>query len=71
MRDDRCPPCAVRAKKLRRQRCRDGWHVDAEPEYAPTRVATTTAEATTWARPERVRSTCAARNVGRGITHGG
>jgi hypothetical protein len=58
MRDVRCPPCAVRANKLRTQQCREGWYVEAEPICAPTRVATTKAGATTTrARPERVRST--------------
>jgi hypothetical protein len=32
-RDDRCPPCAERAKKLRIQQCREGWHRDTEPEH--------------------------------------
>ncbi|HZA81873.1 MAG TPA: replication initiator [Actinomycetes bacterium] len=32
-RDDRCPPCAERAKKLRMQQCREGWHLDSEPEH--------------------------------------
>src|SRR5918995_1303945 len=32
-RDDRCPPCAERAKKLRMQQCREGWHLDTEPEH--------------------------------------
>jgi hypothetical protein len=33
-REDRCPPCADRAKRLRIQQCREGWHLDAEPEHA-------------------------------------
>jgi hypothetical protein len=32
-REDRCPPCAERAKKLRIQQCREGWHLDTEPEH--------------------------------------
>jgi hypothetical protein len=32
-RDDRCPPCAERAKRLRMQQCREGWHLDTEPEH--------------------------------------
>jgi Replication initiator protein, pSAM2 len=34
-REDRCPPCAERAKRLRMQQCREGWHLDTEPEFAP------------------------------------
>jgi hypothetical protein len=26
-----CPPCAERAKALRAQQCREGWHLDTEP----------------------------------------
>jgi replication initiator protein RepSA len=26
-----CPPCAERAKTLRAQQCREGWHLDTEP----------------------------------------
>src|SRR5512132_2342760 len=32
-REDRCPPCADRAKRLRIQQCREGWHLDTEPEH--------------------------------------
>src|SRR5918994_341298 len=34
-REDRCPPCAERAKRLRIQQCREGWHRDTEPEHDP------------------------------------
>jgi hypothetical protein len=34
-REDRCPPCADRAKRLRIQQCREGWHLDTEPEHHP------------------------------------
>ena len=34
-REDRCPPCAERAKRLRIQQCREGWHLDTEPEHQP------------------------------------
>jgi hypothetical protein len=27
-----CKPCAARAKSLRAEQCRDGWHLDAEPD---------------------------------------
>ena len=32
-RGDRCKPCAERAKRLRMQQCRQGWHLDTEPEW--------------------------------------
>jgi len=35
-REDQCPPCAERARKLRMQQCREGWHLDTEPEHQPT-----------------------------------
>jgi hypothetical protein len=31
--EDRCPPCAERARKLRMQQCREGWHLETEPEH--------------------------------------
>jgi hypothetical protein len=34
-REDQCPPCAERARKLRMQQCREGWHLDTEPEHHP------------------------------------
>lgn len=30
-REDRCPPCAEKARRLRMAQCREGWHLDAEP----------------------------------------
>jgi hypothetical protein len=33
-----CPPCAERARKLRMQQCREGWHLDTEPESKPREV---------------------------------
>jgi hypothetical protein len=30
-----CPPCAERARRLRMQQCREGWHLDTEPEGKP------------------------------------
>jgi hypothetical protein len=32
-REDRCPACAERARSLRMQQCREGWHLDTEPEW--------------------------------------
>jgi hypothetical protein len=32
---DTCPPCAKRAKTLREQQCRDGWHLEHEPDLTP------------------------------------
>ena len=33
--DSACPPCAQRAKSLREQQCRDGWHLEHEPDLTP------------------------------------
>ncbi len=30
-RDNKCPPCAKRARRLRQQQCREGWHRSDEP----------------------------------------
>lgn len=30
-REDKCPPCAKRARRLRQQQCREGWHRADEP----------------------------------------
>ena len=30
-----CPPCAERAKLLRAAQCREGWHLEDEPDLAP------------------------------------
>lgn len=36
-REAQCPPCAGRARRLRMQQCREGWHLDTEPpEPEPT-----------------------------------
>ncbi|MEU1884206.1 replication initiator [Micromonospora rifamycinica] len=35
-RDDKCPPCAQRALRLRRTQIREGWHRTDEPAPAPT-----------------------------------
>jgi len=35
-REDRCPACADRARRLRMQQCREGWHLATEPEWQPT-----------------------------------
>jgi hypothetical protein len=32
-REHRCPACAERARRLRMQQCREGWHLDTEPEW--------------------------------------
>jgi hypothetical protein len=34
-REDQCPVCAERARRLRMQQCREGWHLDTEPEFDP------------------------------------
>jgi hypothetical protein len=30
-REDQCPPCAEKARRLRMAQCRQGWHLDTEP----------------------------------------
>lgn len=30
-RESKCPSCAAKARRLRIQQCREGWHLDAEP----------------------------------------
>jgi len=30
-----CPPCAERARNLRAEQCRTGWHLDTEPDLTP------------------------------------
>jgi hypothetical protein len=34
-REDKCEPCAKRARRLRQQQCREGWHRDDEPLPPP------------------------------------
>jgi replication initiator protein RepSA len=34
-RENRCPPCADKARRVRMQQCREGWHLDTEPEHDP------------------------------------
>ena len=34
-RDSKCPPCAAKSRRLRMHQCREGWHLDQEPEYEP------------------------------------
>ena len=31
-RESKCPPCAAKNRRLRMQQCREGWHLDEEPE---------------------------------------
>ena len=33
-----CPACAERAKNLRAAQCREGWHLDREPDLEPERA---------------------------------
>src|SRR4029453_11982083 len=35
-REDRCAPCAERARRLRMHQCREGWHLTTEPERQST-----------------------------------
>ncbi|WP_156050756.1 replication initiator [Allokutzneria albata] len=30
-----CGPCAEKARRLRMAQCREGWHLDAEPDFTP------------------------------------
>lgn len=30
-----CPPCADKARRLRAQQCREGWHLSEEPDITP------------------------------------
>ena len=30
-----CPPCAERARALRATQCREGWHLEDEPDLTP------------------------------------
>ncbi|HSZ29783.1 MAG TPA: replication initiator, partial [Pseudonocardiaceae bacterium] len=30
-REDQCPPCADKARRLRMAQCRQGWHLETEP----------------------------------------
>lgn len=32
-----CPACAAKARKVRAQQCREGWHLTAEPDLTPDR----------------------------------
>ena len=32
-----CPSCAERARTLRATQCREGWHLEDEPDLTPTR----------------------------------
>ena len=31
-RESKCPPCAAKNRRIRMQQCREGWHLDKEPE---------------------------------------
>src|SRR4051794_41853724 len=31
-RESKCPPCAQKNRRLRMQQCREGWHLDQEPQ---------------------------------------
>ena len=41
-REDLCPPCAEKQRRLRMTQCREGWHLDHEP--MPARPAPTAAQ---------------------------
>ncbi|MEU4227284.1 replication initiator [Nonomuraea sp. NPDC026600] len=52
----KCPSCAQAARKMRAAQCREGWHLEAEPEGRPKRRKSAEEEAETVNR-RRVRST--------------
>jgi hypothetical protein len=63
-----CPSCAERARTLRAAQCREGWHLEDEPDIAPTRLPRTSgsgsrpapklsSSATKWRQPGRTRPT--------------
>jgi hypothetical protein len=35
---DKCPSCAERARTLRAAQCREGWHLETEPDLTPDRA---------------------------------
>jgi hypothetical protein len=35
-----CPSCATRARKLRAQQCREGWHLAEDPDLTPRQATT-------------------------------
>src|SRR5512141_3182710 len=39
-RESKCPPCAAKNRKLRMQQCREGWHLEEEPERQQPPAAT-------------------------------
>ena len=50
-REDLCPPCADKHRRLRMTQCREGWHLDAEP--VPAHRAPTAAQKADAHRPGR------------------
>ena len=34
-REDQCRPCADKDRRLRMVQCREGWHLDTEPDHRP------------------------------------
>lgn len=47
-RASRCPACSDRAKRLRMQQCREGWHADAEPDLSADDATEDQEELVTW-----------------------
>lgn len=47
----KCPPCAKKNRALRMQQCREGWHLDTEPEREERQPAEESVQ------PRRIRST--------------
>src|SRR3954451_16564854 len=38
-RESKCPPCAQKNRRLRMQQCREGWHLEQEPEVPDRETA--------------------------------
>jgi hypothetical protein len=60
-REAKCPACARRAKRLREQQCRQGWHRDDEPLPAPEANPEQVALLTLRAHFEYARADCLAK----------
>ncbi|MCK2257053.1 replication initiator [Crossiella sp. S99.1] len=56
-----CAPCADKARKLRMAQCREGWHLDDEPDFTPAeptsdQAALTELRSTLWADYQNARA---------------
>lgn len=53
----KCPPCAQKNRVLRMQQCREGWHLEEEPQKAVPEPEDASDESEAATPPRRVRST--------------